>query len=509
MSNPVDAKSAGHSFSHVMQNGKVGSSTDVWNISVRHFGAVGDGITDDTAAFQRAVDYLKQWKFPEKSELGEKEQEYPTPVSVIRDFITLDLSNGHYLVSKPIKLNFIYGCILSNGTVTASKDFPIDEYLFDFRAVNTAKVENILFECRKRANGIFAHRFFRLRIEDCTILHQKSYGIHGSRKGYNHELEIFKCNISEYVWGDGKARKSGDPPEIPDFKEAKNRESIGIFLGQADNVVADCNINLCRVGIKVGMRANRIQGNHITSGGTYSNEIYDAIILDKHIKSSCLIVNNYIDNCRLKMRVNSDKVCKRNYVTVTDNLFYRGFNHPENGEFNHIIIRPLDTNSILQNVIVSDNQFYTQDEHLDGQSKRVIKPIHVDTHPYLRDGQKIQPSLNPNQIVGAVVQNNTFTNVHPYYEIPMATRLTGIIDMPEDPTDEYSIDFSQHIPWGEIQFYSATMSVHASESPVAFAVVNTERNKIVIKTAIPIIARFDVTVDTNSSSAHYNKIFPH
>ena len=122
-------------------------------VSVRQFGGVGDGITDDTEALQKAVDYLKEQKQPNSSNLKES-------VSRIQDFLTLDFESGHYLISRPIRLRFMYGCIISNGAVTASKDFPIDEYLFDFNAVNTAKVENILFECRKRANGIFCTQVF-------------------------------------------------------------------------------------------------------------------------------------------------------------------------------------------------------------------------------------------------------------------------------------------------------------------------------------------------------------
>ena len=464
-------------------------------ISVKNFGAIGDGITDDTQALQAAIDFLANQKFLDNNFPSLKQT-----VSKIQYFLTLDLDSGHYLITQPIKLHNIYGCIITNGTITASKDFPINQYLFDFLKTDTTKIENILFECRKRANAIYARKFFRLRIEDCTILHQKLYGIYGAETGGNHELEIFKCNISEYLWGDGQknAKVDSETDNFPDFKVASNRESTGIFLGQADNVVADCNINLCKVGIKVGMRANRIQGNHITAGGTYKESIFEGIVLDKQVKSSCLIVNNYIDNCRLFINIDDKLVNKRNYVTVTDNLFYRGFNHPKDREFNHIVIRPLAKNSILQNIIVTNNQFYTQDEHLNGQPQRIIKPIHVDTSSYDKNGLNIEPSIDNKQIIGSIVKNNNFTNVHPYYEIPMATQLTGIIKMPESPTDTYSFDFSINIPWGEIQSYSVTMTTVAGETPVAYSVSDVIGNKIIIKTAYPIIARFDITINVNS-----------
>ena len=470
--------------------------------SIRDFGVVGDGIADDTQALQSAIDFLGKQKFPDGDPRTLKNE-----ISKIQYFTVLDLDSGHYLISKPLKLNNIYGCIISNGTITASKDFPLDEYLLDFLGINTTKLENLLLECRKRANGIYAHKFFRLRVEDCTILHQKSYGIYGSETGYNHELEIFKCNISEYLWGDGQknAKVDSEASKFPDFRVASNRQSTGIFLGQADNIVADCNINLCKVGIKVGMRANRIQGNHITAGGTYKESIFEGIVLDKHVKSSCLIVNNYIDNCRLLIRVDAKPVNKRNYVTVTDNLFYRGFNHPEGKEFNHIVIRPLAKNSVLQNIIVSNNQFYTQDEHLKNQPQRVIKPVHINCDPVNKGKTKsIIPSIDNSLVSGTVMRENNFTNAAPYYEIPMGTNLTGIIQFPSEETDTYCIDFSKHIPWGKIHTYKVTMTVAEGGNPVPFAVTDVSNNQITIKTKKPLIARFDVEVDVNSSYSDFD-----
>ena len=155
----------------------------------------------------------------------------------------------------------------------------------------------------------------------------------------------------------------------------------------------------------------------------------------------------------------------------------------------------------MQNIIVSNNQFYTQDEHLDGEPQRVIKPIHVDLSPHYiaKKSEKIIPSINEDLIAGAIVSENNFTNVHPYYEIPMATRMTGIIDMPGSPRDTYSFDFSKHIPWGSIKSYSVTMTVAPEEIPVPYSVVKVSDKTITVKTASPIMARFDITVDVNSS----------
>lgn len=420
----------------------------------------------------------------------------PTSGRTAKNLTSLLLGGLKFAVTKPITIRGLHGAIISNGAIEAAEGFPEGRYLLDVQEVNTLKIENVLLECNKRASGIFAHKFLRLRIEDCTILHQKDYGIYANEKGYNHELEIVKCNIVEYLWGDGTSRK--DKAGFPDFRIAANRTSTGVYLGQADNVVADCNINLCRVGIKVGMRANRIQGNHITAGGSVENEIFEGIVLDKHIKSSCLIVNNYIDNCRIVLNVDNKPVNARNYVTVTDNLFYKGYNHPEDGrEFNHIVVRALKPQSILQNVIIANNQFYNQDEHLGELTERRITPIHVERAWETTGKQDDLEPLNRQKLSGTIVSHNVFTNVSKYHETPMGSHATMVTELPEKPSDIFEADFSSHLVWGDIYSCNVTMICEDTESePVAYYAVCSGK-KVKVRTHQPVRARFSISVDIN------------
>ena len=66
-----------------------------------------------------------------------------------------------------------------------------------------------------------------------------------------------------------------------------------------------------------------------------------------------MIHNNYIDNGRLLINTSSDEMADRNYVHVTDNIFYRGYNHPNNQKFNHIYVSAEDDNSSFVNVIIT------------------------------------------------------------------------------------------------------------------------------------------------------------
>lgn len=389
-------------------------------------------------------------RYPNEHDLIDKitcqESDVP-PTSLLRPglltksnlFRRVDLEGACYVISSPLELKMMDGIIISNGCIVAGPNFPKADYLMKIEGANTIKLENLLLECSKIANGIFLNKFIRVRIEDCTIMHQLHYGVYGNEYGNNHELEVVKCNIMEYVFGDG-GEKSHNKEIIPYFREAHNRTSTGIFLGQADNVVADCNINLCKVGIKVGMRANRIQGNHITAGATDGNHLFNCIEINKANRSACLLVNNYFDNGRIWIETSAKKIADRNYITLTDNLFYRGFNHPNGEEFNYVVIKPRDKHSSFSNVILTNNQFYTQDADLEGQDRRVIVPIRII---------KEQGSISPERTAGSFMKGNSFTHSDSFFITPQGTEVTKIVKFKEGEVSKV-VNFSRVLPWGRI-----------------------------------------------------------
>jgi len=321
--------------------------------------------------------------------------------------VEIDLEGKTFILDRSLEIKDINLISISNGTLIAGPDFPDEEYLITVHNTHGLELRRLFFECSKKANGVFLKNFMRVRIEDCYIVHQKSYGIYSSPTGNNHELEIFKCHISEFLFGDGYPEKIVNYGVIPKYDIDAHRQSTGIYLGQADNVVADCNINLCRVGIFSGMRANRIHGNHITGGGSQKLEIYKGIELNNFNKSSAMITNNYIDNCCIWINCDADeKKNLRNYFHVTDNLFYRGYNHPLEGneEFHHIVINPFEKDSLIANLHICDNNFYNQPENLEGIKPRIITPIHVTQS--LKNGDEV--GLDQDRLVGVSVKNNGY-----------------------------------------------------------------------------------------------------
>jgi len=380
-------------------------------------------------------------------------------------FRVLDLKGQTFEINHPLYIHKMNNVILANIRIIASDKFkqksnltfPVPEFTNKF-ALNLHKVKNILLkdvfiDCRKMCSGISVSKFLRVKVVRQLLLHQTEYGIYSPKcseeNGNNHELEILDSNIMEYEFGDGYGDQKG---YLPNFDEANSRTSVGIFLGQADNVIADCNIHLCKVGILSNMRANRIQGNHITAGGTKEREIFDCIVVNKEKRGACLIHNNYIDNGRLLIKTSSNEMADRNYVHVTDNLFYRGYNHPNNKKFNHIYVSAQDNNSSFANVTINSNIFYNQDANLDPNTKgksfdpnsgieRVIKPFEVDYE---------NGNIDNNRCWGSSMEKNTFTNSQGLFEIPQSSNFIIRHYFKASENGEEKIKLNSYVPFGLI-----------------------------------------------------------
>jgi hypothetical protein len=415
----------------------------------------------------------------------------------------IDLQGREYVLDRPLELAKLQLVTLCNGTLIAGPSFPEDEFLIRVRGAHGLQFRNLLLECSKRANGISLEDFFRIRIEDCYLVHQKTFGIYSAPAGNNHELEIFKCHISEFLYGDGYPRREATYGVIPEFDIDANRVSTGIFLGQADNVVADCNINLCRRGIFSGMRANRIQGNHITGGGSKELELYKGIELDNFHKSAAMIVNNYVDNCCLWINCSADPGTNlRNYIHVTDNLFYRGYNHPRaGGEFHHIVVNPQEPNSVLANLHICDNLFYNQPANLEGVKPRVITPLGITGEAAgAADAAAAGgpgPSIDHAGLAGVTMKNNHFTNCFPTFVVPMGSVATRTIAIVPEQT-VYRVRFDDIIPLGCIRTANLSVLEYSGSEPPAAVIRSIAFREVVVQVSGAGRGRLAVTASAES-----------
>jgi hypothetical protein len=387
----------------------------------------------------------------------------------------IDLGGETFVLDRPLELRNLQLLTLRNGTLVAGPGFPEGEFLIRVKSAHGLYLRDLFLECSKRANGIHLEDFFRIRIEDSYLVHQRDFGIYSAPTGNNHELEVLKCHIAEFLHRDGLPQSRSNFGVIPRFDIDAHRTSTGIFLGQADNVVADCNINLCRTGIHCGMRANRIHGNHITGGASVDRELYHGIALDNTHKSSALIVNNYIDNCCLWIDCGANaKRNLRNYFHVTNNLFYRGYNHPADGsEFSHIVINPREPGSLIANLHVCDNKFYNQPENLDGLKPRVIRPLRVNGVAPGGEG----PWLDHSKLTGVTMRSNAFTNSFPTFVTPMGTCVTRVVAT-DGSSSQLQVNFDAEIPLGFVKHASACVVGFEGSEPPRVAVRRIRERRV-------------------------------
>jgi hypothetical protein len=412
----------------------------------------------------------------------------------------IDLQGGTYVLDRPLRIERCQLITLCNGTLVAGPDFPAGEFLISAHKVTALSFVDLFLECSKRASGLYLEDFFRVRVEDCHIIHQRDYGIYSAPRGNNHELEVVKCHVSEFLYWDGYPKKKSSYGIIPPFDVDENRVSTGIFLGQADNVVADCNINLCRVGIHCGMRANRIVGNHITGGGSLDLDIFKGIEANNFGKSSAIINHNYIDNCTLWINCDDQaRLNTRNYFHVTDNLFYRGYNHPSDGRlWSHIVINTLKPGSKLGNVHICDNLFYNQDENLNGIKPRVLYPLRVHTHADPETGA--QSGIDHHGVTNFRMESNQFTNSFPTFVQPMGTTVTKTLAVQADKS-EYFVTFREEIPIGALSHASAEICALKSGTPRPPVVRKLHTHGVSLELPDPFDGEIRVTATTRTHSS--------
>ena len=267
-------------------------------------------------------------------------------------------------------------------------------------------------------------------------------------------------------------------------------------------MVADCNINLCQVGIHCGMRANRIVGNHITGGGSLELELFKGIEANNFHKSSAIINHNYIDNCCLWINCDDhERKNSRNYFHVTDNLFYRGYNHPKDGTpYSHIVINALKPDSLLGNVHICDNLFYNQDENLEGIKPRVLFPLRVHSHTDPETG--VESGLDHANIRSFRMANNQFTNHFPTFVQPMGTTVTKRVKVRADKA-AYKVSFREEIPIGLLSHAKVEMGALAEGTPRAPIVRRILKHMVEIETPDPFDGEILVTADALEEQARF------
>lgn len=216
-------------------------------VSVKDFGAVGDGVTNDYTAIQNAINYAA------------------TLTAEYGPLITVDLVGGQYAVGSPLTVISQPSVVVANGKLIALSSLTATQYIIQFGGGTTltrsvrSSIRDVFIECNFYCNGVSSNANTGARNSNLIIHGFTNYGYRVWNNGGDCVHSGFR--ITKY-WFD----ETG-------FDLKANRTGSALSIEDADHIFTNIITSYCKYPLYLGSFYN-IQ---LTSCHFYNGAISDLV----------------------------------------------------------------------------------------------------------------------------------------------------------------------------------------------------------------------------------------